>query len=205
LENNAINLSKLETELLSDTSFLLKKHEITTKIRLILEESREKLHSLVPAYASYWPPKSDLNTGKLSKGENYRLLPYQVLDFPRFFNNEHICTFRILCWWGHEISCTLHLQGNCLPAELTQKIALLQSTATDIYFCIHHSPWEYHFGSDNYSLLHELSDRQVEEQVNTRRFIKVSRKLTLQDAGQLPHFAAETFRLFMPLLAPSPL
>ncbi len=204
MKNNIVNLSTAEIELLSDTYFLLRKHDITLKIKLLLEQSRENLQGIVKAYAHYWPPKADLSTGKLSRGENYRLLPYQVLDFPRFFNNEHICTFRILCWWGHEISCTLHIQGNCLPSDILTRLNKLKTTVPGIYFCIHSTPWEYHFGEDNYLPLQVLEDEQLQAHISSNNFIKVSRKLALQDAGQLPRFASDTFIQLMVLLSPVP-
>ncbi len=48
---------------------------------------------------------------KISKGENYKGLPWVMLDFPRVFGREEVCAIRTLFWWGHAFSITLHLKG----------------------------------------------------------------------------------------------
>ena len=48
---------------------------------------------------------------KISKGENYRGLPYVMLDYPRLFGREEVLAIRTFFWWGHGFSVTLHLKG----------------------------------------------------------------------------------------------
>jgi hypothetical protein len=48
---------------------------------------------------------------KISKGENYRGLPYVMLDYPRLFGREDVLAIRTFFWWGHAFSVTLHLKG----------------------------------------------------------------------------------------------
>ena len=56
--------------------------------------------------------KKSLNSSpKISKGENYKGLPWLVLDYPRYFNKEDIFAIRTLFWWGNFFSITLHISG----------------------------------------------------------------------------------------------
>ena len=48
---------------------------------------------------------------KVSRGENYRGLPWVMLDYPRLFGREDVLAIRTLFWWGHAFSVTLHLKG----------------------------------------------------------------------------------------------
>lgn len=48
---------------------------------------------------------------KISRGENYRGLPWVMLDYPRVFGREDVLAIRTFFWWGHSFSVTLHLKG----------------------------------------------------------------------------------------------
>src|ERR1700743_3182070 len=48
---------------------------------------------------------------KISRGENYRGLPWVMLDYPRVFGREDVLAIRTMFWWGHGFSVTLHLKG----------------------------------------------------------------------------------------------
>jgi len=49
---------------------------------------------------------------RISKGENYKGLPWVVLDYPRCFGRDDVLAVRTLFWWGHYFSVTLHLKGS---------------------------------------------------------------------------------------------
>ena len=48
---------------------------------------------------------------KISRGENYRGLPWVMLDYPRVFGREDVLAIRTMFWWGNAFSITLHLKG----------------------------------------------------------------------------------------------
>src|SRR5450631_2869683 len=48
---------------------------------------------------------------RISKGENYKGLPWVVLDYPRAFGRLDVLAVRTLFWWGNYFSVTLHLKG----------------------------------------------------------------------------------------------
>src|SRR5205085_6167099 len=96
-------------------------------------------------------------TGKIFRGENYRKLPYVVLDYPKLFSADNVLAFRTMFWWGNEFSFTLHLQGRALDkfrAAIEKNIHTLQHK--QFYFCVNDSPWQYSFTADNYLPLDEL-------------------------------------------------
>src|SRR5450755_2986522 len=58
------------------------------------------------------PIKEILETPpRISKGENYKGLPWVVLDYPRAFGRLDVLAVRTLFWWGNYFSVTLHLKG----------------------------------------------------------------------------------------------
>ncbi|HEX3934359.1 MAG TPA: hypothetical protein VHW43_06740, partial [Puia sp.] len=48
---------------------------------------------------------------KVSRGENYRGLPWVMLDYPRVFGRADVLAIRTFFLWGHGFNVTLHLKG----------------------------------------------------------------------------------------------
>ena len=100
---------------------------------------------------------TNIESPKIFKGENYRQLPYIVLDYPRHFSTDRVFAFRSMFWWGKEFSFTLHLQGKAWEYyrnRVAERMGML--TGNDFYCCVNNSPWQYYFENDNYVVLDEL-------------------------------------------------
>jgi hypothetical protein len=182
--------SKQEVVVMKDIDFLLTKYMILEKIKEMFIQIRDHLN------------ETSLNIpfdspGKISRGENYRQLPYLVLDYPAEFNGEHIFTFRTMFWWGHFFSATLHLQGDHLEeyrAAIEKNIAKLLNQS--IYIGINKSPWEYHYGKDNYVLLEINHDTHIQ----TCDFLKLSQKYELTDWQMVPQHVFRFYKLMIEVL-----
>ena len=124
------------------------------------------------------------------------------LDFPRVFGTESIFAFRCMFWWGNHFSFTLHLQGEAYSeqaARLAENKSRLEGKG--YYLCVNASPWEYHFGPDNYKPLEEISASAFAlNSMSQKSFIKISRRLELDDYKAIVSFGSETFRELMDCL-----
>lgn len=169
-----------ELDLASDPTVLLIKYRMMEKVWEFLEglqvEIRESLHP----FKSTLPQELNLTHGKISKGENYKRLPFMMLDFPAFFTKEDILAFRIMFYWGHFISATFHLQGIFLK-EFGSLLIDNFRNSEKIYFCVNSSPWEYHYKSNNYLPLNELSSHDIEDHIQNTDFIKLSIKFPVEE------------------------
>lgn len=193
-----MTLTDRELQILQDTDFLLTKAQALTKIEELLLKTRTALESVVEASGFNFPPGAVLSGGKISRGENYRGLPYRVLDQPALLTNEDIFTFRTMFWWGHFFSATLHLEGASLERfrkEVLQNIEQLSDVGT--FIGVGETPWEYHYGTDNYLPLKSGHRKQLE----SFRFLKLSRKMPVAEWRNLPSFAAGFLEELLPLLA----
>ena len=133
---------------------------------------------------------------KITAGENYKGLPYLVMDYPRVFERQDLMTFRTMIWWGNEASLTLHLQGKYWDKYQNLVIKNLKETASqNLNWCVNSTPWEYHFEPDNYLPISDVSDFS-----NDKKFCKISRKLPLSSLEKLPTFIEESTTLFLTLL-----
>lgn len=193
-------LSEKALGYLHDTDFLHTKRETIRQLQQWLSETQQLLRSLADQYKSQLPPHALKRSAKISRGENYRGLPYLVLDYPGLLTKEDVFALRTFFWWGNFFSCTLHIEGKSLsnyrPALLRN---LHTTTAPDVYICVNNTPWEYHFNSDNYRLLSSLTPQETEALLQNN-FFKISRKLPLSEYRQLPAFANESFSFYLQLL-----
>ncbi len=190
-----------ELNYLHNTDFLLTKRKLIEQIQQILALSQQQLREVLKENKPNLPPNCLQRAGKISRGENYRGLPYLVLDYPRLLAKNDIFSFRTMFWWGHFFSCTLHLQGqslqryrSCLQENLLKKPGTLPS---DTWICVNSStPWEYHYQASNYQLLTGLPPEKLRLLLEGE-FIKLSRKIPLSQYGQLPPFSRESLLYFL--------
>jgi hypothetical protein len=103
-EKAKVSLSAFELQLVTDESFILTKNSIIQKVY-------ELFGSLSNDYRSYLQHVPESPAPKISKGENYKGMPYVMLDYPRIFSNNDVLAIRSLFWWGKYFSCTLQLKG----------------------------------------------------------------------------------------------
>lgn len=190
-------LTSNEMEVMSNRAFLLTKATVLDKTNFLLQQTLDKLTTVVDSGSAQFWPGINQQPGKISRGENYRLLPYQVLDYPAYFDHINICAFRTMFYWGSFFSSTLHLQGECLDAFREKLIAnFKQLLNRDIYIAISESPWQYHYEQDNYVLLqpeHELIIRGGD-------FVKLSKKIPLSQYQQVPGFATDYFKFILSVI-----
>ncbi|MBL7750753.1 MAG: hypothetical protein JNN29_05185 [Chitinophagaceae bacterium] len=106
-----IQFSDKERELMTNADWILTKNAILQKTALVFTDwqahYRDCLFRQAPTLFSIIQPFSY----KISRGENYKGLPWMVLDYPRLFGQTDIFAIRTLFWWGRYITITLQLAG----------------------------------------------------------------------------------------------
>jgi len=202
MQVSKITLSEEEINVLKDANFFHLKHDATQKILELFGDLERTLKAGSLLHDLHFE-NLEKTTGKIFRGENYRKLPYVVLDYPKLFSADNVLAFRTMFWWGNEFSFTLHLQGQALDKyreTIQRNISSLLNK--EFYFCIHTSPWQYYFADDNYILLDELfkNETQLSELLAQKPFIKLSRKIPVKDYDKVIEYGMETFRLLFTLL-----
>jgi hypothetical protein len=193
--------SEEELTVLTNRDFLKTKQIVTQKIQKLLLETETQLKPFVKQMAVPLLENILVNAGKISRGEKYENLPYQVLDYPRHFSKESIFTYRTMFWWGNFFSCTLHIQGSILGSYRNMLQKNLPRLLNDhVFFCINDNPWQHHFHRDNYLPLEEISQKDLCDLINNKPFIKLSTKLPLEQNRALPAFSLKTLKLFEGIL-----
>jgi len=195
-----IQLSPFEQQLVTNYEWLLTKNAILEKIRASLALLQQRQQELLIA-AGTIPPEVLNSSAKISRGENYLGLPYLVLDQPRYFDREHTFAIRTMFWWGHFFSCTLQLSGKYKEQYTPQLAASFSELQKEgLYISHNSSPWDHHFGKDNYTDLQEMDGAQFTQLVQTHPFIKLAKKISLDNWDTIEETLQETYSLLIRIL-----
>ena len=194
-------LSPDELLLAQNSDWILTKRTIIDKAVQLLSALCDNMRDIVDAEKVNLPPEAFLSEPKISKGENYRQLPYVILDYPRNFSAGNILAVRTMFWWGNFFSITLHLAGNhkkIFYEHVNKKIALLQNS--DYYLCINEDQWQHHFEEGNYVSVSCKTNDELLEIFQQQPFIKIARRFSLSQWNEMPVILERSFSEMVQLI-----
>lgn len=194
-----LTLSDEELQLVSNAGWILTKHTITGKVYELFGHLAGEYKGVVDK--ENLPLAVAQSSPKISKGENYLLLPYVMLDYPRCFEGENIFAVRTMFWWGNFFSVTLQLAGEYKKTVENNLIAgyhLLKQHG--FYVCINEDAWQHHFEKENYRSVGELTKEELQQVILQKRFIKLAVKFPLNYWSKIAEVLPEKFSLLMQLL-----
>jgi len=175
-------LSDDELFFLQQTQPFALKAAITEKVYSFLAETKAGIAHINEQNKFIFPEGTDTVSGKISKGENYKGLPYYVLDFPKLFSSENIFSFRIMLWWGNYWSVHIHLSGKSwqqYQTAIRQNISKIADR--DFYLNIAEDEWTYEMNESNYLPITQNNIQEVRERLNTQRYLRLSAKTTFSN------------------------
>lgn len=189
MDKAKIRLSAEETELVADANWILTKNAILQKVNHLLGQLQSGQQAWLQSYLHLLPPEVMQVSAKISKGENYKGLPYLVLDYPRYFEKENQFAIRTMFWWGNFFSITLLLSGaykEMYSGAINSSFTRLKED--DFFIGVGSDQWEHHFEADNYTSLKEYSAVSFNHHLNNKEFLKLAKRFPLacwDDAGDL--------------------
>ena len=195
-----IQLSAEESELVMNTRWILTKHIIIKKVFDLFGELNEIYKVEAEPCHNLFPDNIKFQSGKISQGNNYQLLPYVILDYPAFFWKDRIFAIRTMFWWGNFFSVSLHLSGKFkeqFTADMPEIISFLQKH--NFYICVNEDEWQHHFEDNNYKPALSVSLHEFET-IFKKDFFKVSKKNSLSDWNNAEEFIINSFREILQLL-----
>ena len=180
-------LSEADISFLSDESLFRKKLEVSGKIMELFANLESTIQESASAFSHILPKQTILKKGKISRGENYRGLPWIVLDCPAIFTQEGVFAYRTLFWWGHPFSFTFQLSGIHFDHYLEKLFNNLEILSDDTMICINIDQWQHHHETSNYVPLADFirSENFTIDFFRERGFLKISRTLALENYQQL--------------------
>jgi len=184
-----VNLSVSEMELVTNASFILTKNEIIRKVYTLFGNLS----------AGYIKHLNSINiqdeikhlSPRIFKGENYKELPWVMLDYPRIYDKENICAIRTFFWWGNYCSINLILKGKYLDKINLDSIDLKGwKIGID-----NQSLWQHDIDTPNFQIANEVSiDKQGLD------FIKLTKKIPLSEWDHIESFMLNNFSVLSEML-----
>ena len=194
MEKTKIQLLPLETGMIQDAGIILTKNAIMQKLKIFLEEIQVVQKSIIENNSPGFPKEVLHISPKVSRGENYRGLPWLVLDYPRHFELHNVFAIRTMFWWGNFFSTTLHLSGT--NKELIEPKIIGNKSwldKNDFFVCINQHEWEHHFEKDNYILINEITDDKFEEIIRNKKFLKLAKKKSLEKISEMENILCKNY------------
>ncbi len=203
MTNNKVKLtlSAKEQELVCTTEWILTKQIIIEKIIALFSGLLVSMQKIATTQKSNLPEEVFATDPKIARGENYKGLPYIMLDYPRYFKNENTIAIRTLFWWGNFISLNLQLSGkikNDTTPNLLAHFSMLQQN--DYWICTNNHPWDHYFGEGNYLPIQEITKAQFTILLNKKSFVKIGKKISLQHHDTVTQFVEQTFEEMLLLI-----
>ena len=190
-----IHLSALESELVTNTQWIFTKQSIIKKVQLILGDLHEYYKQVVQEEKEFLPEILQKPGGKITKGENYKGLPYLILDYPALYSKEDIFVVRTMFWWGNFFSITLQLSGS-FASQYNQGLA--EAIQDDLlegwYINATNEMWDHHFEETNYIPVDSLTT------ITGHSSIKLAKKIPLHQWDNALVFLQQNFETMIALL-----
>jgi len=182
-KDTLFSLNREELLLLSDPSFFIKKKQVTQRIIDLFGILESEYDGIRQKYENILPVALLRRRGKISRGENYRGLPYVILDYPATFEKKGVFAFRTLMWWGHPFSFTFHLSGCYFDQYFEKLYADLDKSDPQMFICINENQWEHHQEQGNYMPLQTFLDSNdnTPDYFLTKSFLKLAKTVSLED------------------------
>jgi len=180
MQQTKIQLLPAEMELVSSPDIILTKNAILQKIKLFFEGLQVKQFDILKDYALQLPEEVLKISPKISRGENYKGLPWLVLDNPRFIQHNNIFAIRTMFWWGNFFSITRHLSGNnkaTILKNLTRNNSLLKEN--NFYLYEGNDEWEHDLDPNSYKKLSSLNDDEFTRIISANNFLKLAIKFPI--------------------------
>lgn len=192
--NTKIVLSAKQLELVCNTDWILTKHIIIQKVYDLFGEVLPVMQAILQNNQPGLPKEVFVNAAKISKGENYKLLPYVMLDYPRYFSKDDTVAIRTFFWWGNFFSISLQLSGSFKTQSVTTiKSNFEKLQQNNYYLCVDDNPWEHHFEATNYVAVNTMTRNEFEDIVSVKPFVKIAKKIALTQWEETPAFIVSTF------------
>lgn len=196
-----IHLSPKELDLVKNADLLLTKNIIIEKVFELFGAVAHEVRDLIEQKPIDLPKEVLVQSPKISRGENYKGLPYVMLDYPRCFGKDDSFAIRTFFWWGNFFSVTLHLKGiykeKYIP-EIGKRIDLLK--VGNFFIASSDDEWNHIIESEHYFPLKAIESLNAEILLADKVFLKLSSKLELEHWNDSEEMLLNIYRMIFKAL-----
>ena len=199
MDNNAkVILSEGELAMATDKNIILTKRAIIEKTAALFED---QCPTILKVFSDFFNDAEipAASFPKISKGENYKELPYVIMDYPATFKRDHIFAVRTMFWWGNFISITLHLKGIYKKRYFTQILEKLQGDKT-FFISVSDEEWAHDFEPGNFKKISSLTMAEKDglQKIN---FVKLALKYELHHWNMMQSILPEGYKKIVEIIS----
>ena len=169
MQKSRIILTKHQLDFARTTEYPLTKHAIIQYIVQLFEELGQSLQH------NGW--ESSDKAFKITRGENYQLMPYVVLDYPQLKANDFNLVTRTLFWWGNYCSLNLIVHKD-LVKDGTIKLE------EPLYLLTDDQLW-----NNNINVGYKLVDF-IDKSTVSAEFIRLAKVIKIEEIDSLPELVS---------------
>lgn len=183
-----------ELNYLQNTDFLRTKRLLISGFIEWFENIQVDILGLINTGKFQLPDKAITKSGKITKGENYKDLPFVVLDCPRFFSKNDIFTYRSIFWWGNYLSNHFLLKGHYLDLY-REKFAAAWPFLKEqgVYLDLSDNPWNHDLSTQDYVLAGQLDTGEFDKIVREADFLKLVWRMELDQWKDFHQYSLKNF------------
>ncbi|MEP7079845.1 MAG: hypothetical protein ABI784_03905 [Ginsengibacter sp.] len=180
-----IHLSPQEIELLINPEWLLIKNQVIQKVMNVYGGIHQLFRQRIIENKAVLPLHISASGGKISKGNNFKGLPFVVLDYPANFGKKDVFCVRCFFLWGNYFIISLHLSGKYLSIDADFRKWLEYYEEKNFSINISSDEWNQEW--DGYEEI-DLNKNQLQE-----KYFKVAAKINVADWEMVPEFFQKKF------------
>jgi len=190
---SVFNLTKKEFHFLENEMYPKTKQRVIQKLCKHFADIGDSLKENVKIENKILKSGIQNSSFKITKGENYKGLPYVVLDYPQIKSKEFTVLFRTMFWWGKYISLNLILKTSLFN---TEKLAgeILKTEFRKLKMYSGEDIWENDLSDKGFILVKKLTEKQIQKIISEQKFIKVSLKIPFKRLDKLDSIALEFYK-----------
>jgi hypothetical protein len=190
-----------ESALVENASWLLIKHRIIGKVYGVFGGLSETYKGLLEQYRQNIPGEVISVSPKIYKGEQYRQLPYVMLDLPRYFKQNDTFAIRTFFWWGNSFSIHLLLGGKYKSKFKDQIQGHISNGSLDAWYIgVSEDPWQHHFEQDNYVPVNNFNNKR--NAIDSGNYLKLARWHPVSDWKGAYSFFVSSYKQLLESLTP---
>jgi hypothetical protein len=191
-------LTKEEFSIIQNRHFFELKQSALQKIETVFAALQLEIKKDIHQQEYDFPKHTDIEFGKISKGENYKGLPYRILDYPRLFKQDGIFAYRIMFWWGRGFYFTFHLSGKYLKPYLPKvETQFSKWQHQNVFYYHHHEEWEHEIAAPFYHPIENIHFKDLQQIGEQQGFVKFARQLEVLQIEKVKEVGLESFKLFL--------
>lgn len=181
-----IDLSDYEAAMLRDENIILTKRAALKKVEDFLGSQVDKIQLAFMGLKSVMDEPLQSAIPKISRGENYRGLPWIILDYPAVFSKKDVFALRSFFWWGNFFSIYLHISGRYLAQFQKCIIEHLKNEPGEFFLLVNEDPWQHHFEEATYKRISVMERGYIDSFVHSVTHLKLALRFDLDNWENIP-------------------